>query len=410
MHPPDFVSDSNSWKGSASADLGKRVAVLSFSPIARDQRVLRQVALLRELGHSPFVIGYADDPDDGADHALWRTPRPTPGHRLSTFVRQMPAHTGIAAASAGFWLARRNRWALARLRRCAADVVIANDWPALVVGARYKQERGCRLHYDAHEFAVCEFDESMWWRLVHKPIAVQLERAAIRSADSVSTVGPSLALELQQRYSLPALPYVVRNLPEFGFEPVPETSASWPMRILYHGNVVPHRGVEPLLASMPMWTTPHQLLVRGDGTPAYLTNLRQQVATLGLQDRVAFEPAVSPKNVIAAAAATADCGVFFPPLTTIQRRYTLPNKLFEYIAAGLAVCVSAAPDMQEIVERYGLGVVAPGNRPAEIAAAINAISPEDVIRFRTNARAASTELNWNQEKRMLQSAFAALLR
>lgn len=387
----------------------RKAAVLSFSRIARDRRVLRQCALLAEMGSSPLVIGYGEDADFIAyEFARWPVPRPTARHRASTLLRQLPAHLGAWAARAGFWAEPRHRWALRQLRASGAQVVLANDWPALVVAARWKAETGGRIHYDTHEFATLEFDERRVWRIVYKPFVTHLERAAIGMADAVSTVGPNLADELQRHYALDRRPLVIRNIPNRIALPE-DVSTHWPLRLLYHGQVLPDRGLETLIDSIPHWRMPHALTIRGDGDPAYIERLRRRAGEIAPGAAIVFEAAVPPEEVMPIAATTADLGVHFTPLETKQRHFSLPNKLFEYIGAGLAVAVSPGADLRQIVEGHGVGVVSADASPQAVAAAINSLDATQVERFRARARIAAGELCWEHEQDILRAGLEPML-
>lgn len=385
------------------------VVVLTFSPIARDRRVLRQCALLQDMGHSPHVIAYADM-GETIPYPLsnWPIPRPTTAHRLKTVARQLPAHLGLAAARIGFWVEPGYRWALRELRRLNPGLVVANDWPALVVAAAWKAESGGRIHFDSHEFATLEFDESLWWRIVYKPMVTHLEQAAIASADSVSTVGPKLAAALQAHYGLTTTPAVVRNIPDrIALDDAVETA--WPLRILYHGQVLPDRGLEAIIDSIPLWIEPHRLTIRGDGDSGYIAGLKARVSATGRSELVTFEKAVKPDEVMPLAARSADLGVHFTPLDTDQRHFSLPNKLFEYIGAGLAVAVSPGVDLKAVVEGHGVGVVSRDARAEAAAAAINALTRESVATFKAVARQQAATLCWESEREVLRAALQPFL-
>lgn len=384
------------------------VVVLSFSPVARDVRVLRQCALLEEMGHRPHVVAYAD-PGETIPYPLssWPTPRPTTAHRLKTVARQLPAHLGLSAARLGFWVEPRHRWALRELQRLNPRLVVANDWSALVVAAAWKAAGGGLIHFDVHEFATEEFDESLWWRTIYKPIVTHLERAAIPAADSVSTVGPALAAGLQALYDLERTPLVVRSTP-VRMEVQQNRECPWPLRVLFHGHLLPDRGLEALIRSVALWNERHTLLIRGNGSEAYLSSLKALAAGLPA-GQVRFEPAVEQKSVVSAAAASADLGVFFTPLRTGQHHFNLPNKVFEYIAAGLALAVSPGADLRATVEGYGIGVVSADSGPEAIAEAINSLTQEKTVAYKAASRAASLELCWEKESAILRAALADLL-
>lgn len=386
-----------------------RIAVLSFSRVAKDRRVLRQLKLLGEMGFMPHLISYAEPGDSFAFGSTgWPAPRPTTANRLRTVALKTPAHLGLHAAKAGFWADPCHRRAFETLKRWRPQIILANDWPALVVAARYKSAHGGRIHYDTHEFATLEFDERLFWRVVYKAMVYQLERDAIGAADSISTVGPKLAEALQKHYKLARLPSVIRNIPN-QISLVCPPPAAWPLRILYHGQVLPDRGLEALIDSIPLWHTPHRVVIRGNGNPGYIARLRAQAEATGRCELLEFQAAVMPDEVMEIASKSSDLGVHFTPLDTDQRHFSLPNKLFEYIGAGLAVAVSPGADLREVVEQHKVGIVSRDAGHTAVADAINSLTREDVTRFKAASRTAGLTLCWENEQSVLYDVIERLV-
>ncbi|MCX7342381.1 MAG: hypothetical protein NT037_18150 [Hyphomicrobiales bacterium] len=386
-----------------------QVAILSFSNLSWDRRVQRQCKLVTDMGHAPLVIGYADSGFQmGVQCVKQPSPEATLLQRIGRLARQLPAHMGPMAARLGFWADPNKRATLRLLCEARPRLIIANDWPALVVAAAAKAATGSRIHYDSHEFATAEFDNRRWWRLVYKPFVSHLEREGIAAADSVSTVGVGLAVALGELYALPSRPLAIRNVPDDPTPPMP-SETPWPLRLIYHGIVMPHRGLEELIDSAALWTTPHVLLIRGQGEKGYVAQLKSRAATSSAADRIHFLAPAPPSEVIAAAARDADVGVFFPPLETVQQRYMLPNKLFEYIGAGLAIAVSAAPDMVDIVKQYDVGLISGGWTVADIVEAVDRLTPVDVERWKAASALAAAELRWPQESAPFKARIAQLL-
>jgi glycosyltransferase involved in cell wall biosynthesis len=87
----------------------------------------------------------------------------------------------------------------------------------------------------------------------------------------------------------------------------------------------------------------------------------------------------------------------------------LPNKFFEYVMAGLALCASDRPEMARLIQQYDLGVTIAAVEPKAIAAAINALDPDRIDRFKRNALAAARELCWERESERLVGAYSAAL-
>jgi UDP:flavonoid glycosyltransferase YjiC (YdhE family) len=102
--------------------------------------------------------------------------------------------------------------------------------------------------------------------------------------------------------------------------------------------------------------------------------------------------------------------VFTPPLATSQVRYMLPNKLFEYLMAGLMVVFSDAEDVAEIVHRHGCGKILSDVRPSHLAAAIDALSLEEIRQYKHNARNSARSLCWDSEQAKLVQLYADMMK
>jgi UDP:flavonoid glycosyltransferase YjiC (YdhE family) len=77
----------------------------------------------------------------------------------------------------------------------------------------------------------------------------------------------------------------------------------------------------------------------------------------------------------------------------------LPNKFFDFIMAGLAVCIGPSPAMAELVKKYGCGSVAPTFEAADLARTLNSLTAEMVAAQQAASRKAALELNAETEMR-----------
>ena len=98
-----------------------------------------------------------------------------------------------------------------------------------------------------------------------------------------------------------------------------------------------------------------------------------------------------------------DVGLTLDKDTNINYRYSLPNKLFDYLQAGIAVIASGVIEVRRIVEQYALGNIIPSHDPADIAAVMNEFTrdPEWLATCKAKAREAAYELHWDTEKHNL---------
>jgi glycosyltransferase involved in cell wall biosynthesis len=103
-------------------------------------------------------------------------------------------------------------------------------------------------------------------------------------------------------------------------------------------------------------------------------------------------------------AAEHDIGLFALPDHSLQNIYVLPNKFFEYMMAGLALCVSDLPEMARILKRHALGVLIDAVTPEAIAAATNRLDRPAIDAYKGAVLAAARKFNWENEGQLLLKA------
>src|SRR5690606_24842998 len=158
--------------------------------------------------------------------------------------------------------------------------------------------------------------------------------------------------------------------------------------------------LEQMIDSVPLWRPQFSLTIRGPGDAAYLARLRCRIRALGMEDRVTLAPPV-PMTARVEEASAFDVGLFVFGKESPQNEYVLPNKFFEYVMAGLALCVSDLPEMARLTRQQELGVLIDGFAPQAIAEAVNSLTPLAIDGYKTNALAAARILNWDCECRKL---------
>ena len=258
-------------------------------------------------------------------------------------------------------------WSLSRHgRRSGPDIVHAHDLDTLPAGWLLARRRNARLVYDAHElYTGFDRDPPRLWLAV----ARRLEGAFARRAAAVVTVSDEIADELQRRHRLTRRPLVVLNCPPT--EEAAVTAHEGPLRAIYQAAVGPGRDLGDLRA-----------------VPGVELHARVLGATSAPPHVTLHEP-VAPDALISALAAF-DVGLVIDRPETENARLALPNKLFEYLMAGLAVVVPDVPAMARLVEREGVGrTYAPGGL-GTVLAELAADRPA-VEEMRRRARAAAVE-------------------
>jgi glycosyltransferase involved in cell wall biosynthesis len=133
------------------------------------------------------------------------------------------------------------------------------------------------------------------------------------------------------------------------------------------------------------------------------------LASVELNQRVYFLPAVPQRDVLPYCA-SADVGVIPYQAVDLNNYFTSPNKLFDFIQAGVPMVGSDFPFLRKVIAGRDLGIVARLDSPAAYAAAINAIlaRPDGGAGLRANLRQAAPDFTWAAQARKLVDGYATL--
>jgi len=396
----------------------RSVCVLLPGPIARDGRVIRTIRTLED-SEAEVDLFHAGRPgeEDGlfGEHVrAFCVPRSDPISRVTKLRRNALFHREYLD------LAKRALGTGVRY-----ELVWANDLPALLPGVKLKAKLGARLVYDSHEI----FTETLNQYLpVGAPGARgvgfrgllsfmrttgrRVEQKLVKRVDRFLTVNRSLAEHFAERYGIPT-PGVLMNCPPRGWGDV-EPAVNFRQEygwapddrvLLYQGMLNEGRGLEPLLHAVARVPAPARLVILGAGP--LRPHLLDLVDTLRLRQKVRFHDAV-PYDRLAGYTVAADYGVALLEGINLSKRLAAPNKLFEYLHAGLPVLCSDRPEMRRVLERYPAGVLA-GEDPIAIAGAMRRLfEAERPDEFRRQAAAAAAEYCWENQAEIIRETIAAL--
>jgi glycosyltransferase involved in cell wall biosynthesis len=276
-----------------------------------------------------------------------------------------------------------------------------HDLTTCVIGLAAATRTGAQCVCDFHEW----YSENVTWSALarrfrrhpwHKRRLFRFaERLVLRYASAVIIVCESLAELLAREFGSSRPIHVVRNIPRFQSA----ESASTDLRaslgllddsfiLLYQGSVGPSRYLEPIIEALAH--VPEAVFViRGPGTDQWRGHYRRVAIQAGVGDRVICLPPVSSDRVTVEAA-SADAGIWTLEDLCLNFRHALPNKVFEYLAAGLPILVSDYPETRRIVHDYDVGACFDPDSPRSIAQAIRSLAgdPERQARCRENTAAA----------------------
>ncbi|GLV54504.1 hypothetical protein KDH_13510 [Dictyobacter sp. S3.2.2.5] len=234
-------------------------------------------------------------------------------------------------------------------------------------------------------------------------------RYMLARCTAVITVSSPIVQELQRHYRIPHI-VLLRNLPQYrSCEKTDRLrqhlGLSRRTRIaLYQGNIQPDRGLDRLVRAAAYLEPEHVIIIMGQNIGTTRAELRQLIMLQGVDAHIKIIPAV-PYDDLLEWTASADLGLTILPLDyTPNMRMCLPNKLFEYLQAGLPVLSSPLEAVREIIDTYQVGRVVRSMDPADVGKDINMLlsNTDELARMRANAlRAAHQDLCWEKESTKL---------
>ena len=260
------------------------------------------------------------------------------------------------------------------------DVVHVNNPPDfLVVASLVPRLLGAKVVFDVHDLSsdmfMMRFDNPAGG-IVDRAL-IFVERLAAHASDAVLTVHEPYRRELA-RHGIPLekVSVVLNSLDE----ELVTTDAEAPrkaegFRIVYHGTITPHYGVELLVeaVSRARGAIPGlrlELYGAGDALPGIL----ERAHLLGLDSALTVSPRLLSRRDVLEAVKFAAVGVI-PNLPLRLNRFALPTKLFEYVALGIPAVVADLETIRAYFSENEVCFFEPGNA-ASLAAALERVAAD----------------------------------
>ncbi len=287
-----------------------------------------------------------------------------------------------------------------------ADVFLANDLDVLLPNFLASRLKRKKLVYDTHEYFLGVPE------IQHNPLAktvwTKIEQWIFPKLDYVFTVNQSIAKLYKKDYGKELM--VFRNIS------IAPTITRWKTRkelnlpedqflfINQGSGINTDRGMEEALSAIAEIENAALLLVgSGDVIPA----LKKQVAQEQLSHKVIFVDRV-PYAELMQYTHAANVGLSLDKDTNINYRYSLPNKLFDYIFCGIPVLCSNLIEVKSIVAHYNIGLIAKSHQKEKLKADMMQMMQKGKEVFKHGLALAKTELTWEKEKEVVVDFYTKL--
>ncbi len=366
----------------------KRVIVSVINDLVTDQRVNKSCMALQEAGFEVLLVGRRQRKIPPMDT------RPYATRRMKLLFEKGPCFYAEFNIRLFFFLLFHR-----------SNLLLSNDLDTILPTYFIARLKRIRMIFDSHEY----FTETP--ELVHRPrvqrVWKRIEGYVVPKLDEMITVNESIANLFREKYHINV--HVIRNiplrqaLPPKGDRQTLGLPAKKHLLVLQGSGINIQRGAEELVQAMAELDDCYLMIIGGGDV---LPILKQNVATLNLTERVGFFPRM-PYVKMMAYTQLADFGFCLDKDTNLNYRFSLPNKLFDFIQAGVPVVSSHLPEIERIIRQYDLGLFIENHHPKTIAATIKDgfSNPERITRWKHNLSLAAQELCWENEKNRLLSIY-----
>lgn len=359
----------------------KRVVMAVTNDLVTDRRVMRHAAALREAGCEVLLLGRNE--------------------------------LGVKCKKGWKFYAEYNLRLCWRLLRSKADVVWANDTDTLLASYVAAKMRRKKLVMDAHELFP-EVPELVGREKV-KRVWERIERKLMPKCDALLTVCQSIADYYKEKYGVEMA--VVRNISDClnmsmlecwsadvkNTQTIKQSGNPALHVLLYQGCVNKGRGVDWAIDALE-FLPDCRLVIAGGGD--LLEEMKAYAAQKQWADRIQFLGRLKPEQ-LEAVTRQANVGLVMLEDMGLSYRYALPNRIGDFVAAGIPMVVSNLPEMAAVVNSFGIGSILDGTGARSLAEAVKRVlarewSEADFVEARK-------DMDWNKEKTKLLECLNALM-
>ncbi len=360
----------------------KKIVVSVINDLSTDQRVHRHCDTLVKLGYEVLLVGR-------------KLPNSLPLKERSYSTKRM----NLLFKRGALFYAEYNLRLFFFLMFNRFDGLLSNDLDTLLANFLAAKLKRKPLVYDSHEYFL-EVPELME-RPAVKKVWGFIERFIFPKLDYVFTVNDSIANLYHSQYGNKV--GIVRNLPfkkniptitrkELG---LPEDKK---IILLQGAGINKDRGAEEIVEAMYFMHSDQVIfLIIGSGD--VIPELEDKIWRHGLSDKV-FLKGKMPMDELIKYTSVADLGVSMDKDTNLNYRYSLPNKLFDYIQCGVPVFASNLIEVRKVIEDYSVGYIASNHEPSYLGNRFLEIFEDEATLnlYKENAKKAAEELCWENEK------------
>lgn len=375
----------------------QQILVVTYTPIAREPRALKQIRYLRQH-HDITTAGFGPAPFEDLPHIELDDAPPYRWGVLGRFLYLVLLGLHLYPLLTRF--SSRDAIARQRLASGAWDAIIAHDPQTMSLALSLPARLG--VVADLHEYSPRQNEHSPSWRFLIAPYMRWLCKTKVTKAAAVVTVGQGIADEYRRQFGIEST-VVINATPYQELAPQP---VSTPLRLVHSGVPAVQRRLEIMIDAVLQTSADVTLdfYLVDDDSP-YMESLQQRAAG---SDRIRFNPPVPYADLVRTLNGY-DIGLSIFAPTTFNLAWCLPNKFFDFIQARLGVIVGPSPEMERFVADFGIGAVMPDFEATSLARLLEQIDVDTVSSWKRASSAHAEELSSESQSAIWGDVMQALI-
>lgn len=303
-----------------------------------------------------------------------------------------------------------NKNVLYELKSNKYDLIICENLTVIYLAFLIKSEN-TKLMLDLREFYISQYSSDFHGHFIKKyyydskiKYLNYLITEFASKCNKLITVSPGLQENYKSTFNLDT--DLIMSLPDYSENKSQQLESNNNIKLVHHGGAKESRKIELMIELMnyldDRFTLDLYLIKYHSSYYEYLINLASNNKNINIYKEIELEK-------INDTLVKYDIGIILFEPTTFNLEYCLPNKLFEFIQAGLLLISYPLPNIKSIINKFDVGNVSNNYDLKEIATLLNSLTFENINYYKLNSQEASKELNLEENNKKLLTIINELI-
>ena len=378
----------------------RSVLIMCLGDVRISPRASRFLRFFSSQNYTVSILGYGDQDSSSSIFKNFRIPSKSFFWRIPVIrrlTRHLPSLLLRLSSRLSYLSLKLNNWHLnltsfkKSLTKSGFDYIVVEDLHLLPFAFEIKKDS--KVLFDAREYYTRQFEDNYLWSYAEKPLRLFLCDNYLKKCDHIFTVSQGLSDQYLKDFKVnPSLLLSVPN--SFNLK---QRCTARKIKLVHHGVLNANRNLYNLIDIFSLLESRFSFDLYLKGSFSSIKKFKKYCSSfndLNVIDPVPFEFLVPTLNKY-------DIGFYYLEPNGFNLRHSLPNKLFEYIQARLAVAIGPSPEMMKIVDHYSCGFVSKQFTVESMADTLNSLTPKQIDDAKNMSNLASNELCWEVESKKL---------